>query len=624
MTSTSAELQAFLDGVAVAELAVTAVAAAVLLRRWRAHRSPATLSAFGVFAVLAAVITSGLVNPSTTTPHGAMAVYADVVISVLLAMPYLLVRFTWVLGGTSRRIHRCAAWGLAGQVAITFATPPLPGKGEPQPGWAVAYIALILVAWAWQSIVASRGLWRLGRSHSSLVRHRMRTLSAGSLLLAGTLILSGSAGSSQSAWLQVVIAVLGLVSILQFAVAFLVPPFLRVQWRQGDLAALAVAERGLMRAVSRAEVADTIVPVLAGVFGGRGAALLDIQGQALRTAGVVDLEAASVVDLVSSPPQELHVALVDQGVVAARLSEGFLLVEAGALSPLFGNDEAELLGRVATLVDLALQRVTLHEQERASREGAEAANQELETLLYSVSHDLRSPLISVLGYLDVLGQEHGEELSETGRHYLDRISVNALYMQSLISDLLELSRIGRVEQEVERVALGHLAQDVLDGAALHHPAARLQVLGELPEILVSGVRARQLLTNLVDNALKYGGREDLLVTVGTSRGPAGELLVQVADDGRGIAPEYRSRVLRVFERLDAPKSSPGTGIGLAICKRIAESLGGSITVDGPLPGRSSGATLTVSLPARVLAHPLPLLPSARSGGSVPTPVEEPA
>jgi signal transduction histidine kinase len=621
MADTSTELQTFLDVVAVTELVLGTLAAGVLLRRWRAQRSPATLSAFGVFAVLAAVITSGLLSTSTKTPHGAMAVYVDVLISVLLAMPYLLLRFTWVLGGTTDRVHRIAIWAFAAQVVLTFAVPPLPGKGEPQPAWTVAYIAVILLAWGWQSVVASRGLWLLGRSHSSLVRHRMRTLSAGSMLLAVTLVVSGSAGSGQPSALQVVVSTLGLVSILLFAMAFLVPPFLRVQWRQGDLAALAAAERGLMRAVSRAEVADTIVPVLGGVFGGRGAALLDTHGQALRTAGVVDLQSRSVLGLIASPPEELHTAHIDQGVVGARLGEGFLLVEAGALSPIFGNDEVELLARVATLVDLALQRVTLHEQERASRELAEAANQELETLLYSVSHDLRSPLISVLGYLDVLRQEHGQELSDTGAHYLDRISVNALYMQSLISDLLELSRIGRVEQDVERLDLKRVAQDVLDGAALTHPTARLEVLGDLPEIMVSGVRARQLLTNLVDNALKYGGREDLLVTVGASRGPNGELLLQIADDGCGIPEEYRSRVLRVFERLNAPKSSPGTGIGLAICKRIAESLGGSIVVDGPLPGRASGATLTVTLPARVLAPPALSLPTARTSASL-TPVEE--
>jgi signal transduction histidine kinase len=279
-----------------------------------------------------------------------------------------------------------------------------------------------------------------------------------------------------------------------------------------------------------------------------------------------------------------------------------------------------MLERVGTLVDLALQRAALFEQERVSRRHAEAASAELETLLYSVSHDLRSPLISVLGYLDVLRQEHADALTGEGPHYLDRISVNAVYMQSLISDLLELSRIGRNDPAPQRLDLHVLAEQVLEAARMSHPRAQLALDGQLPVVVMSDVRVRQLLTNLVDNALKHGGRDDLTLTIGAGTGATGDLLIRVADDGRGVPPEYRERVLRVFERLDAARATSGTGMGLAICKRIVESFGGRLALDGPSGGATTGTTITIELPVDVVADPG--LPSPRTPEHVENAVKE--
>ncbi|MEO6203920.1 MAG: ATP-binding protein [Mycobacteriales bacterium] len=434
----------------------------------------------------------------------------------------------------------------------------------------------------------------------------MRTLSAGSLILAVTLVVSGaSGGSTASAWV-VGISLLGLVGIALYGLAFLAPAFVRVLWRQGDLTELGRAERGLMRALTREEVAATIVPVLAGLLGGSGAALLDENGRAIHTSGHVDLDGNDWTTRREDDGQGA-VHRVGPGLFMAQMARGCLVVETGRLAPVFGTDESHLLSRVGTLVELALTRVAMFDLERQSRAAAEAANAELETLVYSVSHDLRSPLISVLGYLDLLRSEHEAELSEGGSHYLDRISVNGLYMQSLIADLLELSRIGREGPEDELVDLEALALDVVEAAGRGGIEVRVEVDPTVQQIRLNSVRARQLLTNLVDNALKYGGRADLEVVVSVKRGTAGEVLLAVSDNGRGIPAEYRERVLRVFERLDAPKSSAGTGIGLAICKRIAESLGGSLAMKGPAPGIDTGTTALVTLPASVLVATSPLL-----------------
>ena len=591
MTDETGGLALFLESIRVIEMVLCTAVAVVLARRWRVQRSTATGSAFGVFAVVALVLASGYLRPEETS-SGWGAVYGDVLVSVLLSIPYLLVRFTWSLGGLRDRTHRAVAALLVVQVVATVVAPPLPEDGAQHPAWFTPYLVLVLGAWTVGCLLAAVGLWRAGRGQSAVVRQRMRSLSTGGLLLALTLVLSGVAGSDEPTAVSVLISLLGLASIVLFAVAFLPPSALRLYWRQKDLAALAVAERGLMRALSRQDVADTIVPVVAQVFGGGGAALLDEAARPVREVGLAPEQVERLPEVLQAQPAE-----AGSGLLTAQLTHGWLVVGAGRLAPVFGDDEVVLLDRVGTLVDLALQRAELFEQERLSRRDAESANAELETLLYSVSHDLRSPLISVLGYLDVLRQEHGSDLTGEGPHYLERISVNAVYMQSLIADLLELSRIGRSDPPAVTLDLQPLAEQVLDGARMAHPQADLQVEGVLPVVRMSDVRARQLLTNLVDNALKHGGREDLRVTVSAEATADGGVRLQVADDGRGVPLEYRTRVLRVFERLDAARSSSGTGMGLAICKRIVESVGGALEVGGPPPGAETGTTICITLPA---------------------------
>jgi signal transduction histidine kinase len=589
--------------VAAVEVALCAGVALLLAVRRRARPSPATTSALGVFVVVGVVIPAGAWQPADPT-RGWGALYVEVLVCVLLALPYLQARLAWAMGGLGDRTHRLLAALLGLEVVVTLATPALPAVGDPRPGWVVAYTVFVVLAWSTQSLAAAVGLWRAGSGASAVVRNRMRSLSSGAVVMTVALVAITATGGGADGRGSAVLALLGLAGVLLFALAFLVPSWLRLVWRQEDLVALGDAERGLMAATTRDEVAATIVPVLSQVLGAGDVTLLDEHGAPLRTASLAG-QAGDLTAVLAGARADGTVQEVAPGLLAVGLHGGWLVVRAGRLAPVFGDDEAVLLGRVATLVDLALQRVGLFEQERASRAAAEAVGADLETLLYSVSHDLRSPLISVLGYLDVLRAEHAEALTGDGAHYLERISVNAVYMQALIADLLELSRIGRTDPPAEALALDDVARQVVESARLAHPRASVAVEGTLPVVRMSDVRARQLLTNLVDNALLHGGRDDVSVVVSASPAADGGLLLQVADDGVGVPVEYRDRVLRVFERLAPPRSSPGTGMGLAICKRIAESLGGTLVLGGPPPRWDSGTTVSVVLPAPVLVQAVP-------------------
>lgn len=576
--------------VELVELVLCAWVAVLLVRRLRAVRSTATTSALGVFVVVAVVLLAGQWQPQEG-PQGWAALAVDLQVCLLLSLSWLLVRLAHALDGVRRRVWLAMSWLFAAEVVLTVALPPLPLPGEPQAGWVQAYVVFVLAAWSVQSVVACRGLWRAGSGESAVVRQRMRLLATGAVVLAVALVVVAAAGERPG--LQVVSALVGLLSIGLFALAFLLPGWLRLVLRRHDLALLESGEQRLMTAVDRDEVAQTVVPLVPRVLGGGGAGLLGPDGEVLLATGWGPAEQERVSSLLRTGMRGDPAA----GVLVAPVGPGWLVAQAGRLAPVFGDDELVLLSRIGRMVDLTLQRVALFEQERASRRAAEQAQAELETLLYSVSHDLRSPLISVLGYLDVLREEHGEQLRGEGSHYLERMGVNALYMQNLISDLLELSRIGRNDGPARLLDLGALADSVLQGALLQHPQASLSVEGSLPPVLLNDVRARQLLTNLVDNALAHAGRSDVSVVVRSERAPDGSLLLCVADDGRGIPPEYRARVVQVFERLDAPKSTPGTGMGLAICRRIAESAGGSLRVEGPSGDRATGTTIVVALPA---------------------------
>jgi two-component system, LuxR family, sensor kinase FixL len=231
----------------------------------------------------------------------------------------------------------------------------------------------------------------------------------------------------------------------------------------------------------------------------------------------------------------------------------------------------------------------------ANRE-LERANAELETLVYSASHDLKSPMVSLLGYLEYLKLDFGEVLGPEGNRYLSRMSDSTMYMQQLIHDLIDLSRVGRSGVEPVEVDLGKLVRAIAEDAEAANPGIELRV-GPLPVVTGDPVGFRQLFTNLLENAVRHGGRPDLVVAVDGHDRPDGSLELSVRDNGLGIPPEHRERVFGVFERLEGPSAGTGTGMGLAICRKIVELLGGSIAIHGDL-----GTDVRILLPGAVPAH----------------------
>nr|MDQ3757121.1 ATP-binding protein [Actinomycetota bacterium] len=441
-------------------------------------------------------------------------------------------------------------------------------------------------------------LWRLGRGQPSVTRRRMRLMALGSLVLNIGLLAAAAAGSSSTdtrADVEVVSQVLGFVSAGLFYLGFEPPGFLRFLWRQPDIVPLREAEAALMSAVSTADVADVVLPYATRLLGGKGAVLVDREGQVAALHTLDEEEALAIGALVAGEtgdePIDRH------NLLAVPVRRFWLGVQSSRYTPFFGRDELELLRGLAFLSGLALDRAHLFEQERASRLRAEQANEELETFVYSVSHDLKSPLVSLVGFLDCMRHDLGEVDGDM-RFYLDRMDAGVEYMEALIQDLLELSRIGRVERDLADVDLGRVVGEVVDELLPFSPEAAVTV-GDLPVLSMSTLRARQLFTNLVGNALVHSGRSDVHVHVSAVGLPDGGMRVVVADDGKGIPVEYREKVFRVFERLERTTSASGTGIGLAVCRKIVEQAGGVIHIaDTPV-----GTAFEMDFPAALLRGP---------------------
>jgi len=223
----------------------------------------------------------------------------------------------------------------------------------------------------------------------------------------------------------------------------------------------------------------------------------------------------------------------------------------------------------------------------------ESKNAELEQFTYTVSHDLKSPLVTIRGFLGYLEKDIQAGNPERIQSDITRIVASTDKMQALLRELLELSRIGRVKNPSELIPFNTIVEEALklvDGQ-LASNAPRLKVMPDMPGVYGDRLRLVEVLQNLLDNAIKFSrGREDACVEVGVRR-ERRENIFYVADNGPGIPPAYQERVFGLFNKLDP--DSEGTGIGLALVKRIIEVHGGRIWVESD---GSSGTTFCFTLP----------------------------
>lgn len=262
----------------------------------------------------------------------------------------------------------------------------------------------------------------------------------------------------------------------------------------------------------------------------------------------------------------------------------------------FHRREMELVRTMANICATAIDNAALRYERQQHTSELEKVNQELEKFVYTVSHDLKSPVISIQGFTNLLLEDHVDEFSPDAKHYLDRVHENAIEMEKLIKDLLKLSQVGRVANLSKKVQI----QGVVDRALvefsfqLKKQNIEVSVSDSLPDVFGDATQLTQVFANLIGNAIKFMRPEeaDPKIEIG-ARTEDDKAIFWVADNGRGIRKEHQAAIFKLFERSKRDPDIEGSGIGLAIVKRVIENHKGRVWVESE---EGKGATFFFTLP----------------------------
>jgi PAS domain S-box-containing protein len=226
----------------------------------------------------------------------------------------------------------------------------------------------------------------------------------------------------------------------------------------------------------------------------------------------------------------------------------------------------------------------------------EAANKELESFGYSISHDLQTPLRAIDGYARIILRNHGDQLNEDARNKFEVIRSNTQKMGQLITDLLAFSRLGKKQLSMAEVDMASIVKEAWRELKAANPDRSMTLRIEaIPPATGDGMLLNQVVLNLLSNAVKFSaGRKEVIVEMGGYE-KGSEIVYTVKDNGAGFDMAYYDKMFGMFQRLHNPDEYEGTGVGLAISKRIINRHGGRVWAEGEV---GKGATFYFTLPTR--------------------------
>lgn len=295
------------------------------------------------------------------------------------------------------------------------------------------------------------------------------------------------------------------------------------------------------------------------------------------------------------PERELRIA-VNEGKYEEegwRVRKDGSLFWANVLITALFDSNGKLSGFAKVTRDLT-ERRKVQEQLRKKNEELQSSNSELEQFAYIASHDLQEPLRTVSSYVQLLETRYGDKIDEEGKEYIQFAVDGARRMRNLIHSLLEYSRVGRTNKQQEDVDLNETVNHIIAGFKLTYPDAQFHI-GLLPVVCSVPIHMEQLFQNLIGNALKFS-KAGQAPHVSVSAKQKGKMwFFEVSDNGIGLDEKYAERIFKIFQRLQTDQVYPGSGIGLAICKKIVELYGGKISVKSKV---GDGATFCFTLPAQ--------------------------
>ena len=259
----------------------------------------------------------------------------------------------------------------------------------------------------------------------------------------------------------------------------------------------------------------------------------------------------------------------------------------------YTESDAEILSRVASQITPAIANSLLYADIVRTQDDLARSNSDLEQFAYAASHDLQEPLRTITSYLGLVKDRYAGDLDATAQEFIEYAVDGSERLRTLINDLLEYSRVNVQEKPLGSVS----CDDALNGAvrSLNQAIERNRAVirtSPLPVVIGDESQLYRLFQNLISNALKFRGRESPEIRVWAEL-QEGEWIFAVQDNGIGIAPEYQEKVFGMFSRLHSRAQYEGTGIGLALCSKIAQRHGGRIWVESDV---GEGATFRFNIP----------------------------
>ncbi len=491
-----------------------------------------------------------------------------------------------------------------------------------RPGSGLLYtlgILAIVIPWiacAGEPVVR---FWIAARRRPAVQRARLRSLSAGLAGLVLILIVTGVTGGQTTAEVSLAIQLVALAAVPLLYFGFAPPAWLRRLWRDPEEQQLRAAVQDLLLfSPDRGTLASRALEWGIRLVGADGAALVDAGGGVLARRGIDADQASQLAGRLDDETQESLVHLEGEpggtaAVVRLHLDAGpgAMIVTSGPFTPLFGTDEVGRLQEYAANIVLALDRARVTER-MANLEKSKSQ------FLSLASHELRSPLAVMGGYLSMLEQGSLGPLKEEGRRAVAVLRARTLEMNMLVDQMLEAARLedGRLALKRRRIDLRDAVGDAVETV---RPLAsdRHQLSMELPvgpvTVMADPDRLATIVGNLIENAIRYSPAGGLVTCRVVQEN--GRALVRVSDQGVGIAASELPRLFTRFGRVSNRQTMHirGTGLGLYLSRELARQHGGDLAVESSEPEHGSTFLLTLPLAVGVEQSPVPPPPGPVAG-----------
>lgn len=582
------------------------VLAVIALRFWLRTRDTKSFYVALMFVPLGAVEIWTLGNQFSGANGDSASLAYQIGTRLMFVM---IILYPWALyqfASYVRRKHTKIGQILAIAVSIPLVAFVLlwPWPEDPQNPQFTAIMGIFFLAFSGQFIIlsatAAYKLWRTGAEQPTVVRIRLRLMSAAALLLSAALCIGSVGGSADTRSLLINLLYTGtaILSTILFMLCLAPPRMLRINWSYTAISDVREVTRSIISSESRSSAVALALPIMSQVIGSTYAIGYDTNGEVL---------AHWPADKEIPPREELE----GHTIVIPMETEGQLVLQTNALWPFVGQEEIDLLEFVGSAVGLALNRRRLDDAnsqlrvqsavERSLRmqaEELERANRELNEFVAVASHDLQTPVRNIIDNIEFLDQdlEDEQQLGDEAKQDLEFIRDGAHRVKALIDGLLHYTRVDALGTgENVEVELNSVLDQVLASMNMQLLETNTTIKVEpLPKVLGVYSELGEVFGNLFDNAIKYRSPDRRCeINVSSAIHSQGFVDIIVTDNGIGIAPEFRERVFEMFKRLHAHDEIQGTGIGLAVCRKIVERMGGQIAFEEP---RGAGSQLRITLP----------------------------